>query len=362
MKVLFLSNAKSIHTVKWVNALSDRGHEVHLAYKKDDCPVEKNIDKRVILHQLKSSGTKGYYFNAMELNKLYKTIKPDIVNAHYASGYGILARYSKLKPLILSVWGSDVYDFPYQSKIKMNILKKNINFAGKIASTSYSMAAQVENIMGKKMDITITPFGVDTKLFRPIKIKKRDFTFGVVKTLSKKYGIEYIIKAFKILLDRIEAENLSVEPKLEIYGKGNLEGELKELTKELDISDRVIFNGYIPNVNVPEAINAMDVFCLGSESESESFGVAAVEAMACEVPVIATNVSGFKEVVVNGKTGIIVPKKDETSMAEAMYKLMRDSELREKMGEGGRRRVLELYDWEKNVDIMEDIYMQYKVL
>ena len=359
MKVLFLSNAKSIHTVKWVNALSGRGHEVHLAYKKDDYPVEKNIDNRVILHQLKNSGTKGYYLNSRELNKLYKTLKPDVVNAHYASGYGTLARHSKLKPLILSVWGSDVYDFPYHSKIKMKILKENINFAGKIASTSYSMAAQVEKIMGIKMDITVTPFGVDTDLFKPISTVKKDFTFGIVKTLSKKYGIEYIIKAFKILLDRMEAESIPIKPKFEVYGRGILEEELKELTKKLNISDRVYFNGYIPNINVPEAINGMDIFCLGSESESESFGVAAVEAMACAVPVIATDVSGFKEVMVNGETGFIVPRKDENAMAEAMYNLMLNSELRKKMGKNGRKRVIELYDWKKNVDIMERLYSEY---
>ena len=100
MRVLFLANAASIHTVRWVNAISERGHEVHLVYKFDDVPKANTISEKVILHRLKYSGTKGYFFNAMQLKKLSHNIKPDVANAHYASGYGTLARLAKLKPLV----------------------------------------------------------------------------------------------------------------------------------------------------------------------------------------------------------------------------------------------------------------------
>ena len=67
MRILFLSNAASIHTVRWVNALSERGHEVHLVYKFDDEPKENKINESVSQHKLQYSGTKGYFLNAIQL-------------------------------------------------------------------------------------------------------------------------------------------------------------------------------------------------------------------------------------------------------------------------------------------------------
>ena len=96
MKILFLSAANSVHTVKWVNTLAERKHEIHLVFNCGHAPSVDKIDGRVHLYQLKYSGTKGYYLNAKELKKLNKKINPDVINVHYASGYGTLARMAKL--------------------------------------------------------------------------------------------------------------------------------------------------------------------------------------------------------------------------------------------------------------------------
>lgn len=356
MKILFLSAANSIHTVRWVNSLVENGNEVYLVYNADHKPTQNKIDKRVIQYKLKYGGNIGYYFNAIEMNKIYKKINPDIINVHYASGYGTLARVARLKNILLSVWGSDVYDFPYQSMLKMHILKKNINYANYMASTSKNMAQQVEKIMGKNMEIFITPFGVDIQKFKYTPKRNLEFTFGVVKTLEVKYGIEYIIKAFSILLEKIKKEQLKYNVVLKIYGDGRIKNQLKELCRELNIAEKVKFEGYIPNVEVPKVLNEMDIFCLGSILNSESFGVAAVEAMSCQIPVIASDADGFKEVIKDKETGYIVPKKDEKAMAEKMYELMVNDEKRKNMGKKGRERVELLYNWDNNVKNMEQIY------
>lgn len=205
MRILFLANAASTHTVKWVNSLSEREHEIHLVFKQDDAPKPNTINSNVILHSLHKSGTKAYFLAAHELNSLYKKINPDIINAHYASGYGTLARLSKLRPLVLSVWGSDVYDFPYQSKIKFNLVKKNLIYADKIASTSHCMAKQVLKILGNyDKSIDVTPFGVDSNIFRPkVNVNREKILIGNIKTLEDKYGIDDLIRAIKILKDNL---------------------------------------------------------------------------------------------------------------------------------------------------------------
>ena len=112
MKIMFVSAANSTHTVRWVNALAERGHEVYLVSNRGHEPKEDALNSRVKLYLMKHSGGKGYYLNAGELRKIAKRINPDVINVHYASGYGTLARKARLPKYILSVWGSDVYDFP----------------------------------------------------------------------------------------------------------------------------------------------------------------------------------------------------------------------------------------------------------
>ena len=232
MKILFLSAANSIHTVKWVNALVEKGHEVVLVSNKGHEPKEDALDNRIQFYCLKYSGNLGYFLNAKELSILVKKIKPTVINVHYASGYGTLARIAKLPPYLLSVWGSDVYDFPYESKIKNRILKKNIKNADMLASTSKCMAQQLRKVMSdSSLEIAITPFGVDLELFNPslyAKSKNNEFIVGTVKALESKYGIFELIQAFEKLNDEIKKnEQFHKTLKLEIYGDGSQKEEIQ---------------------------------------------------------------------------------------------------------------------------------------
>lgn len=352
MKVLFLSAACSIHTIRWVNAISTCGHEVVLVSQKDHRAVKGLISDKVRIVYLPVTGMKGYYLNALALRKVWKAEKFDVINVHYASGYGTLARIARLPHILLSVWGSDVYDFPYESRLKMQIIQKNLRYAKRIASTSHVMEKQVKRLIGT-CEIAVTPFGVDTELFKKSPRNPNEiFTVGIVKTLSSKYGIDMVIKAFAIFLKQLPGANQNV--RLIIYGKGEDKTALKNLCIREQVEDKVVFQGYIPNQEVPKALNEMDVCCFGSRLES--FGVAAVEAMSCEVPVIVTDVDGFQEVVEHGKTGYIVPRDCPEAMAEYLLKLYQSEDLRRSMGENGRKRVMELYDWERNVETMLKLY------
>ncbi len=350
MKIMFIGAATSNHTMRWVNALSEKGHKVLLISRGDQVDVKNHISTKVKIVYLKHGGKLGYYLNIGQLRKIYKHFSPDVVNAHYASGYGLLARLARVKPLVISCWGSDVYDFPYKSKFNYRTLIKNFNYADAIASTSIAMAKQVNNLLSSDRTVTVTPFGVDINKFVPLKENNMQVpTVGIVKYMEPIYDIPLLLKGFAIAYDK-----LKVKPQLYIYGGGTLLDEMKELTKSLGIENAVQFFGTIPNYEVPKAIQSMDVFI--NCSKQESFGVALVEAMACGVPVIATDTEGFKEVVVDKETGIIMQDRDPNTMAEAIETLLTNEELRNRYGSAGRERVVEYYDWDKNVDTMIELY------
>ncbi|KAB8133673.1 glycosyltransferase family 4 protein [Gracilibacillus oryzae] len=361
MKVVLLAAGNDIHSVRWANQLSENGSEVHLCYVSNQKPSADKFSDKVILHELRIPAPYGYYINVFQLKKIIKLVKPDIINAHYSSGYGTLGRLAGFSPYLISVYGSDVYDFPYKRRSNMEIIKKNLNSADSIASTSFAMACQTSKLINYPVsDIHITPFGVDIERFSRKQVKKEsnNIIIGSIKKLSPKYGIQYGILAINYLINNLLAEKgRDLNIKYHIYGEGEQKPELIELVEKHDLQGVVEFKGRIPNNAVHMALNEMDIFLGTSVLDSESFGVAIVEAMACEVPVVVTDVDGFKEVVDGGKSGVMVNRKDFKMMGEEILKLIEHPELRVKIGEIQRKRVIEEYNWSENVKKMEDIYM-----
>ncbi len=365
MKILFLSAANSIHTVKWVNALAQRDHEIHLVFNAGHDPKDHAIDQRVHLHRLKHSGAKGYYLNAFALNRLAKNIAPDVINVHYASGYGTLARISRIGSILLSIWGSDVYDFPYESAVKKRILQKNVRYARGLASTSHCMADQLRTLMNDSaLEIAVTPFGVDLDAFDPdcfVQKQNDKILLGNVKALAPVYGIIDFIDAVAQLRSRLIAkgdQETADRIVVQIYGDGPQRQEIEAKIREAHLEQVVFLKGRVPNTQVPEILSGFDVFC--AVSKKESFGVAAVEAMAMNVPVVVSDADGFKEVVVDQITGLIVPRGDVNAIAQALERLVCDVQLRRTMGQNGRAHVKEYYDFKKNVDTMEELYCMFR--
>lgn len=357
MKIFFVGPANSEHIVRWVNALTERGHKVYLASLANH-PASSEINIKISIYKLRIKGMKGYYLNTIQLRRLIKKISPDIINVHYASGYGTLMRWAKIDNAILSVWGSDVYEFPYKNKICNRIIKKNLLYAKRIASTSYCMAEQIEKLIGHTKRIDITPFGIELKEYNIKKDKTTDkIIIGCVKTLEPNYGIDYLIKSIRILIDSLnEKGNKEVANKIrcKIYGNGSQKQQLENLIETEKLHDIVTLEGKIPHSVVAQKLQEMDIFV--ALSNKESFGVAALEASAVGLPVVLSDADGFKEVEEDGVTGIIVEKQSPMKAAEALEKLVMDEKLRYCMGTEGRKRVEERYDWNRCVDVMEELY------
>ncbi len=358
-----LSDINSAHTQKWAIALSQNELEIaifSLSNSTCDWYSEYNISL------LSSSNISSNTFSSILFSKLsylklipalkkaITNFKPDIIHAHYASSYGLMGMLTKFHPFILSVWGSDVYDFPNKNYLNKLILKYNLKKADKILSTSNVMAIETAKYTSKKIDIT--PFGIDLNIFKPQYINNlfnpNDIVIGTIKSLEKKYGIDYLLKSFKCLKDKYP--NLPL--KLLIVGGGSQKDELLTLANALNINEDTIFTGKVDQIAVPIYHNMLSVYVSLSILNSESFGVSAIEASACEKPVVVSDVDGFKEVVEHRVTGIIVPKCniEETVKAIEFFILDKDQSL--KFGSNGRIRVSKLYNWEDNLQSMIQIY------
>jgi len=345
MKLVLISAGNSIHTMRWANAFVLRGLEVHLITQHK--PLA-GFSKSVVIHAIPHLGGLGYLLNGIRVKRLIAELEPDIVNVHYATGYGTLARWCTPAPVVLNVWGSDVFAFPDKSAWHKRWLQRNLRAATRVVSTSKVMARQVASLIGKAAPVAVVPFGVDTHIFKPSNSRSDAsvITIGTVKTLETHYGIDLLIEAF-IGLSAIE----EMPPvRLRIVGGG---GELQRLTAMVEragLTDRVDFVGAVPHDQVPSELHKLDVYV--ALSREESFGVAVVEAQACGLAVVVSDVGGLPEVVEEAMTGFIVPSGDVKAATEALEILVRDHELRVRMGTGARQFVEMNYEWESCVDRM----------
>jgi L-malate glycosyltransferase len=351
MKICYLANSGSIHTAKWLNHFARRGDQVEILTFES----AQNIDANVTVHKLgKSRPMKVHYFtNGMLVRSLLKKIQPDLLHAHYASGYATLGRLAGFHPYIVSVWGTDIYEFAHKSAIHAGIIKANLRSADCVCSTSRIMADEIRKFSDRQ--IGLTPFGVDCEQFCPSPDNSNsdgEFIVGVVKTLEERYGIEYLIRAFAIFAKRVPK---SSKLKLSIVGQGSLRFPLEQLARDLGVQEQTAFRGFVSHKEIPEILRRFSVFVAPSIGP-ESFGVAVVEASASGLPVVVSNIGGLPEVVKDQVTGILVPPRDPQAIANALEELWRDSQLCAELGANGRKFILENYEWAENASRMERLY------
>ncbi len=358
-RILLLADVNSPHTQKWVVSLINSGFDIAVfTLSKSTLDWHKGLDNFQLFEKygfskevfLSSKFSKLRFLNVVpELKKIISTYKPDILHAHYASSYGLIGALTGFHPFIISAWGSDVFTFPQEGFLNKLILKFNFRKADVILSTGQVMKSEISKYTSK--EVFITPFGVDTEHFKPMPYQKsEELIIGTIKRMEDTYGISYLIRAFKILTQRYR----NVPMRLLLVGDGAQTESYKKLVRDLDLEPMVTFTGLIPHNEIVTFHNKLDIFA--ALSLSESFGVAVLEASACEKPVVVTNVGGLPEVAINNYTGFIVQPANIEDAALALSKLVEDAQLRAELGSNGRKFVIENYQWSRCVDIMADIY------
>ncbi|MBN1181144.1 MAG: glycosyltransferase [Bacteroidales bacterium] len=358
MKIFILAPGHSPHTRKWIKGITEQKHEVILysftSYSKKTYADINNFTGYSLGLGKGIGFSKGiikklcYFLALPPIKLLIKKHKPDVLHAHYLSSYGLIGALTNFKRYAISVWGTDIFEFAKKNTLQTKIIQYALSKAQVVFSTSEVMKSEISKYTNKT--VQVIPFGIDTELFmpQPKSSEKEEFVIGTIKALKEVYGISYLIKAFSILVNEYRIPSL----KLILAGLGPEKDNYIKLSRELKVEDRIVFPGFIDPRDVPDVLSTFDIFV--AVSLRESFGVAVIEASACELPVVVSNVDGLPEVVINNETGLLVPPKNPKETADALQSLINDRSKRVMMGKNGRKFVLARYKFDKNlIDLLE---------
>jgi glycosyltransferase involved in cell wall biosynthesis len=269
--------------------------------------------------------------------------KPNATLAFFGVPSGAIAWLLKKLyqiPYVISLRGGDVpgfrpYDFHFYHKLIAPFLRIIWRNASAVIANSNGLR-QLAQDFDARFEIPVIPNGVDLALY---KTDGRDWSaprlLSVGRIVHQK-GLDLAMHALGGL------KELNWEWR--IAGDGPEMGSLQGLAQELGIEERVIFLGWQSRQQLIANYKQSNVFLFPSRHEGMPNAV--LEAMASELPVIATCISGNEELVTDGVTGCLVPSEDIEALQSALKKILSDSTLRQQMGIASRRRVEENYSWE----------------
>ena len=262
-------------------------------------------------------------------------------------------------PLLFTSHGGDL--FGLQGIIMNRIKRWVILKSHALTVVSRNMIEAVERLGATHKKIYVIPMGVDLKTrFVPAETTRINDNLLFVGRLVEKKGLHYLIHALPLILERYPQATLL------IAGDGPEKNNLERASVKLGIKEHVRFLGAVKNARLPSLYQSSGVLVFPSviadDGDREGFGLVLVEALGCECAAIVTDLPAMQDIIVDGKTGLVVPQKNIRKIAEKVILLLDDQKLRESLGREGRRYVLRNFDWmiivEKYRKLIESISCQ----
>lgn len=348
MRVVYLADAPYVHTRRWVEHFARAGWEAHVVSFR---PAEIAGAQVHYIGGFERLGRLRYLLHARRVRRLVRELQPDLVHAMHLTSYGLLAALCNVRPTLTSVWGTDVLEAPGWTPLHLWITRYALRHADHVTATGLRLADATLRYTPVEKPVTVVPYGVDVTRFQPQArngVRAAEVVIGAVARLSPEKGLDVLLRAAAQLIER------GVAIRVVLAGDGPSRSQLERLATQLGIARHVDFRGEVAHERVPSVLAELDVFVM--PSRAEGFGVAALEAQATELPVVASNVHGIPDVVEHERTGLLVPPDDAAALAQAIERLAADADLRASMGRAGRAFVEERYRWEENCAQMERLY------
>jgi len=293
------------------------------------------------------------------LARLFRDRQVDVLHSHSWGTLleGILASRLARVPTVIHSEHSTT------DRRRRRIIAQRVGWGlvNQVVACSDAVADRMTNIVNyPRKKIRVIPNGVDLKEFRRLNVPRCELReqFGL-SGIGFLIGMVARFVPFKnhagVLQALPKLHEAGIDAHLALAGSGPLRDQLKNLSESLGITDRVHFLG---NINQTcRFLNSLDVFVSNSTS-GEGLSLAVLEAMACEVPVVATAVAEHSNVLDNGRAGSLILPENKEALAEALLDLAKNPEVLTTLGQAGRQRVLDRYSYDSMMKAYQQLYRQ----
>ncbi|NNV02114.1 N-acetyl-alpha-D-glucosaminyl L-malate synthase BshA [Brevibacillus sp. MCWH] len=344
--------------------LAERGHQVH--FITSSMPFRLGtFHPNIFYHDVEVNHYDVFKYPPYDLTlanrmaQVAQNEKLDLLHVHYAVPHALCAYLAKqmvgeqLK-IVTTLHGTDITVLGYDSSLS-GMIRFGIEQSDLVTAVSKDLIRQTYDLLQVDKEIVPVYNFVDKRRYYPKEVGewKRVFAPNGEKILMHISNFRPVKRVPDVIeVFRLVREQLPV--KLMLIGEGPDLASVRNMVAELGLEGDTYFLG--KQEDVAEVISMADIMLL--PSEKESFGLVALEAMACGVPVVTTNAGGLPEVVLDGECGFLLPVGDVAGMAERTVRLLTDPDLFQRLSRNSIRRSCETFCHEKITSQYESLYRQ----
>jgi glycosyltransferase involved in cell wall biosynthesis len=362
MRILYFSRSYSTHDHRFLSAIVNGGHEtLFLQLEKNARQVEDRPVPSQVEQVLWAGGQREFRWRdvprlAFDLRRVTRKIKPDLIHAGPIQTCAFLVALTGFRPLFAMSWGYDLMDEVHKStwmeRITRYALRRSTFFTSDAHVTCNKAVAY-----GMNPEHTVVfPWGVDLQHFSPTTDDRRQTTIHSPRSMvlfcnrgwESYYGVDVLARAFV----KVAQQNENVS--LVLLGGGSQGQVIRGILQNGGVLDRVTFGGYVSQKDLPDWYHDADLYI--SPSHVDGSSVSLMEAMACGMPCLVSDIPGNKEWITEGENGWLFRDSDANHLAEKILAAISQREKWPEIGRAGRRSAEMRADWQKNAKVLMDAY------
>lgn len=356
MRICYLAAANSVHSYRWIRYFAEAGHEVHwISLTPSDFPALRGV----CFYDLSSrwGAQSGLAAATLRIRGLTRSIRPDLLHAHYAGSYGLLGAISGIQPFVLTAWGSDVLLLG-RTLVRSRLIRWILRRARLITCDAYHMIEALKGLGASAGKVRLVCFGVESDRFSPgpgeASLRENWRMAGrrviiSLRSLEPIYDVRTLLEAAPRVLEARPATGFV------IAGAGSDEGSLRERAARLGVSGSVRFIGRYANTELPAILRCSDVYVSTSLSDA-GISASTAEAMACGIPVVVSDTGENARWIEHGRSGYLFPPGDAAALAARILDLLADEVEARKMAAAARAVIVERNSYSGEMEKMGDLY------
>ena len=345
LRIAIVANANSIHTVRWVNGLKNKGHIVKVfSLNNHDTASyfgpEPPLDRRYFL----TLGNNVRKTTTL-LQSMINDFKPNLVHGFFLTNHGMYASRIKKFPIIVTAMGSDVLLAPNESKLLSWIVKNVVKRANMIVVVSEALSKNIVSWGIDSSKIVVSPLGIDVKSFKSLN-KEKSVLFS--RGFKEVYDPLTLVKAIPYVISK------RPDIKFILCGDGPLREQCISYLSKKKMINFVEFPGYVSN-EVLSTITG-NALVMVSPSLSDGTPVSLLEGLASGCALVTSDIPANRFWTIKNKTGLMFDKGNSKHLGEVLVNVLNDNSLLKNVLREGPKLVKENADWDSEISKIERMY------